>query len=140
MDEHQYTLPEAKRGAILCAIREALQARQEVLFAYLHGSFAEGRPFRDVDVAVYLREDHPDSTGSFDYEMALSVALSREIGIPVDVRVMNGAPLGFQFAVTKGQVLTSRDEERRLQFVERTWIEYMDFRPLSERMFREMLP
>jgi len=45
---------EAHTDDVRCRLREALEAREEIVFAYLHGSFAEGLPFRDVDVAIYL--------------------------------------------------------------------------------------
>ena len=45
---------EAERANLTEAIRQGLQARPEVMFAYLHGSFLTGGPYRDVDVAVWL--------------------------------------------------------------------------------------
>ena len=54
-------------------LREALEARAEIIFVYLHGSFAEGLPFHDVDVAVYLDLAYAMVTDIFDYEMSLSV-------------------------------------------------------------------
>lgn len=35
-------------------LRELLENRKEIAFAYLFGSFLEGEGFRDVDVALYL--------------------------------------------------------------------------------------
>jgi hypothetical protein len=116
-----------------------VETRQEILFAYLHGSFAEALPFHDIDVAVFLDEQQATGKDAFEYENSLSVALTRALQLEVDCRVLNNAPLGFQFNVTKGQVLISRDEKRRLDFVERTWIMYWDFRPISEMMLREAL-
>ena len=129
----------SERAAVTGRLREILETRQEILFACLHGSFAEGRPFHDVDVAVFLDEQQATGKDAFEYENSLSVALTRALELEVDCRVINHAPLGFQFNVTKGQVLVSRDEKRRLTFVERTWIMYWDFRPVSEMMLREAL-
>ena len=139
MDESTHMASAAQRAALIKKLRVFLESRAELLFAYLHGSFAEGLPFHDVDVAVFLDEQQATEKDAFEYENSLSVALTRALQLEVDVRVINHAPLGFQFNVTKGQVLISRDEKRRLKFVERTWIMYWDFRPISEMMLREAL-
>jgi len=139
MDESTHMASAAQRAALIKKLRVFLESRAELLFAYLHGSFAEGLPFHDVDVAVFLDEQQATGKDAFEYENSLSVALTRALQLEVDCRVLNNAPLGFQFNATKGQVLISRDETRRLDFVERTWIMYWDFRPISEMMLREAL-
>ena len=65
--------------------------------------------------------------------------LSRCVGLEVDVRVLNYSPLGFQFNVTKGKLLFTRDERFHQEFVERVWLEYMDFNFLSRQILREAL-
>jgi len=52
------------RGTITSALREALSQRQEVVAAYLFGSYATGRerPDSDVDVAVLLDTETPTAT------------------------------------------------------------------------------
>ncbi|HSJ57149.1 MAG TPA: nucleotidyltransferase domain-containing protein, partial [Anaerolineae bacterium] len=107
-------------------LREALAALDEVRFAYLHGSAAEGLAYRDLDVALYLDPAHPAAGDSFDYEMDLSVDLTRRLTFPVDVRVLNRAPLGFQQAVTTGVILVVRDEEELFGYIERVAMERMD--------------
>ena len=132
-------MSKAQRTALVIRLRGLLEKGTEIVFAYLHGSFAEGLPFHDIDVAVFLGEQQSKTMEYVDYENELSVTLTRALEAPVDVRALNTAPLGFQFNATRGQVLISRDEDFRLDFVERTWIEYMDFRPISELILREAL-
>ena len=114
-------------------LREALEARAEIIFVYLHGSFAEGLPFHDVDVAVYLDLAYAMVTDIFDYEMSLSVELTRALRFPVDVHVLNSAPLGFQHSVLQGEVLLARDEDKLTDFIERVGFESMDFAKLGQR-------
>ena len=45
--------PETRAG-IVAQLRAALAERPEIRLAYLLGSFAQARPFRDIDIAVYL--------------------------------------------------------------------------------------
>jgi len=124
---------------VRCRLREALEARPEIIFAYLHGSFAEGLPFHDVDVAVYLDPAFAMVTDIFDYEMSLSIELTRLLRFPVDVHVLNGAPLGFQHSVLQGEVLLVRDEDKLTDFIERVALEYMDFAYLGHRYLLEVL-
>ena len=120
-------------------LQKALEARAEIVFAYLHGSFAEGLPFHDVDVAVYLDPAFAMVTDIFDYEMSLSIELTRLLRFPVDVHVLNGAPLGFQHSVLQGEVLLVRDEDKLTDFIERVALEYMDFAYLGHRYLLEVL-
>ena len=43
-----------EREAILNTLQRALEMQPEVVFAHVHGSFLEDRPFHDIDLAVYL--------------------------------------------------------------------------------------
>jgi len=101
-----------------------LKEQPEISFAYLHGSFVDGPAFHDLDVAVYL--DSPQSD-PFDYEMELSVELTRTLRLPVDIQVLNGAPLGFQRQVLQGELLFARDEVQLTDFIEYVANEYTAF-------------
>lgn len=139
MDEHARVITEADTDNVRHQLREALEARAEIIFAYLHGSFAEGLPFHDVDVAVYLDPTVAMTTDTFDYEMNLSVKLTRTLRFLVDVHVLNGAPLGFQHSVLQGEALLVRDEDKLTDFIERVSLEYMDFAYLGRRYLLEVL-
>ena len=119
-------------------LRELLAAHAEIDFAYLFGSFADGLPYHDVDVAVFLRPAPAPAT-VFDYEMDLSVALTLALHVEVDVHVLNGAPRGFQHAVLHGQPLLVRDEERLTDFIEEIGLEVMEFAYLADLYLREVL-
>ena len=130
---------EAHTSKVRYRLQKALEAKSEIVFAYLHGSFAEGLPFHDVDVAVYLDPAFAMVTDIFDYEMSLSIELTRLLRFPVDVHVLNGAPLGFQHSVLQGEVLLVRDEDKLTDFIERVALEYMDFAYLGHRYLLEVL-
>ena len=133
------TTLEAHTNDVRYRLREKLEARAEIIFAYLHGSFAEGLPFHDVDVAVYLDPALATTMDIFDYEMNLSVKLTRALRFLVDVHVLNGAPLGFQHSVLQGEALLVRDEDELTDFIERVSLEYMDFAYLGRRYLLEVL-
>ena len=129
--------PKQSRREVVRRLAEALEERPEIVFAYLHGSFQEGLPFRDVDVAVFVEKGMVEDP--VWYAIKLGVTLTKSLRLPVDVQVLNDAPLSFQFSACKGEVLVCRDEARRLDFLERTWDAYWDFRPFLREYLRELV-
>lgn len=116
-----------------------LVGREEIIFAYVHGSFAEGRPFRDIDVAVWVRLEGIPLGDPLDYEMDAGIELSRLLRVPVDIRRLNDAPVSFQYHATRGIVLFSRDDEIRYACVERSRRTYWDFEPVARAYLAEVL-
>ena len=120
----------ATRERIIKVIKEGLSKNEAVIFAYLHGSFAEGGSFRDIDVATFVGEQGRE----IEIESDLSYELSEKTFYPVDVKVINKAPVAFQMAVLrKGIVLLSRSELVRTDFIEdvsKRYLEYTRFRDI----------
>ncbi len=130
--------PEEKQHlrALLAA---RLEGKEEILFAYVYGSFVQG-PFRDIDIAVFLADGSTGLSDPLRYEMALEQELEEVVGVPIDVRVLTLAPLSFAFTVLRtGEILVSRDERARCEFVCRIIAEYHDFSYYRERYRREAL-
>ena len=130
---------ETERANLTQAIRQGLEARPEVAFAYLHGSFLTGGPYRDVDVAVWLDPARVPASEWTRYAVDLSTALHLELRVPVDVQVLNGASVAFRYHAQKGQPLVVRDPEFLAEFRARTWDEYFDFLPFARQYLRETL-
>ncbi|MBI5378744.1 MAG: nucleotidyltransferase domain-containing protein [Nitrospirae bacterium] len=114
----------------------ALGVQEKISFAYLHGSF--GRfPFRDIDIGAYCLISEEEV---FDFELEMSTELERVTGYSVDFKVLNYAPIGFQFSVIhEGDLLFERDRALRLDFVEATGLKYMDYYELSKSYFKELM-
>ena len=129
MDVRYLELGGEERERIVREIRRALSEVGGVVFAYLHGGFVERRFFRDVDVAVWL-EDPGDRRL---VEVDLPARLEAELGIPIDVRVLNEAPLPFRHHVfSRGVLLFSRDETLRVRLLDETLRMYFDLKLLNE--------
>jgi len=47
-----------KRDELLGRVEKHLLSRKEILFAYAHGSFLRGKHFRDLDIGVFLDQEH----------------------------------------------------------------------------------
>ena len=50
-----YKLPMETKHQILERLASLMKNREEVVFAYAHGSFTEDIPFHDIDLGVYVQ-------------------------------------------------------------------------------------
>jgi predicted nucleotidyltransferase len=120
-------------------LQDILPDRPEILLGLLHGSFLTGGPFRDVDVALFLDPSAISREAFRNYEMEQAVHWSARLGVPIDVRALNDAPVTFRYHALKGRVLLVRDEELLDDLRARTWDEYCDFAPFAKRYLREVM-
>lgn len=113
---------------LLRDVRRLLEDVEGVVFAYAHGSFLEPGSFRDLDVALWVK----DAGEAFRYTVDLSARLEAEVGVPVDIHVLNEAPLPFKRHVfTHGELLLSSDDEYRLNVLDETLRKYFDLEQLN---------
>jgi predicted nucleotidyltransferase len=139
MEKEFYYIEPASREVLIEKVRKELEKEDEIIFAYLFGSFLYQTSFRDVDIAIYLKEGKVPEGEVFDYTLELSQRLSLIISLPVEVQVINYAPLGFKFSVLKhGRVLFSKDEGLRSDIIEAVSQEYMDFYEHSLEYLRDL--
>jgi len=120
------------REALIATLGTELADRADVAFAYVFGSLLAGDSVRDIDVAIWTTE-WADATA----DVELAVHLSRAIGLPVDVRRINDAPLSFRFHVFRGRLLLVRDELALSSLIEDTARAYHDIAPLMRRATRD---
>lgn len=124
---------ETKDALALC-----LQDRPEILFAILYGSAAEGLPFRDLDIGLFVDRVSVPASAELDYAFALADELEQAASHPIDVRVINDAPLPFRYNVSRGIPLMVNDKEVFARFLERTWDEFLDFQPVAMQYLKEL--
>ena len=132
----QFSLSAPEKEEIAQQLAEKLKAKPEVLFAFVYGSFLEGT-FRDIDVGIFLEESQVPLEEQLEYQLNLLEELSPLTEYPLDVRVINGAPLAFRYNFTCGRLLFTRDEALLAQLIERTRDQYFDFLPVIEKYLEE---
>jgi predicted nucleotidyltransferase len=121
-------------------LKRKLSSRGEIIFSYIHGSFLDNYPFRDIDIAIYVDQEKINSQQAFDYSFQLSLDLSKGKGVEIDIQIMNYAPLGFRHSVLKnGKLLFSKNEKLRLDLIENTSLEYIDFYELSLQYIHDVV-
>ena len=128
-------LSDEKRVILIQRLSGILQDRNEAVFTYLFGSFVEGLPFHDIDIGVYVSNIKEGE--STLYSLDLAHILSKKIQFPVDVRVLNFAPVTFLYHVIRGKLILDKNEEFRLGLVERTIAKYLDLKPIARTGIRE---
>ncbi len=126
-------------------ICDVLANSPDIAFVYVHGSALERDDPHDIDLAIYLREEafarYERGGGvSMDFAIPLESTLEIEVGMAVDVQVLNRAPLSFRARVSaQGQVAVDNAPALRDEFEYRSRYEYFDFRPRRQEYLAEVL-
>lgn len=118
---------EAREGLVTCMHR-VLSGYPDVRFGVVFGSFLDAESFRDIDVGIW-------TTGSARSRLDLELAttLTAQLGMPIDVRRLNDAPVPFLFHALRGRAVAVRDEVFLADLMERTARDYHDRAPLLRR-------
>jgi hypothetical protein len=138
MQHKKHVLPKSERAGISETIAERLsRSYPEIAAAYIFGSFAGQESFGDIDIGILLvGEELP---APLEYELSMEAALEKELRLPVDVRVLNSAPLSFQHHVIKsGLLIIDKDPNLRAAFEGRVRKQYFDFSRFRKRYLREV--
>lgn len=128
-------------GTIEERLREILAAhaeREGIAAAYLFGSVARGTagPGSDVDVGVLYAEDPPLTLAGMGFR--LEGELEEAVGMPVQVIVLNHAPVDLSIRVLRdGKLLVDRDRTKRVRFEVKTRFEFWDLEPYL-KLYRRM--
>lgn len=131
-----YRIESKRKEEILKQISTKLKTLLEIEFAYAYGSFVKEDLFRDIDIAIYIKDRQRIS---LEHELDLEAELYRKIGFPVDVRVLNSAPNTFCFhAIKEGRLLFCKNESKRAEFESRVFSSYTDFASFRIRYLEEV--
>lgn len=121
-------------------LREHLaRTRPEIVGAWLFGSVARGTsgPASDVDVAVLLEREPPRTLEGIGGDLAAE--LGRVAGRPVDLVILNRASCDLVHHVLRdGKLLADRDPRARVGFEVRKRREFLDLKPILDRIRRRI--
>ena len=122
--------------AIIATLRSELHAEPDIVAAYLYGSVARGtqRFDSDVDVALLLDSDPPDTLESLRLDLAARI--EEKTGQPVQIVILNRTPCDLAHRVRRdGQLLIDRAPRRRIAWEVKSRNEYFDMEPIR-RLYR----
>lgn len=112
-------------------IADVFSSRTDVMAVYLFGSTARGtaRAGSDIDVAVLFDAPPPGTLSGPRF--VIEGELERALGTPVDLVVLNDAPVDLRTRVLRdGRLLVERDRPARIAFEVRTRNEAFDLEPV----------
>jgi predicted nucleotidyltransferase len=123
-----HTVQPDQREGLFTRLPIELGQESGIRFAYLYGSVLESDRIHDVDVGLFL--DDTVLAQQVQIMDTLSAKLTAAVRLPVDVRVINEAPLSFLYHVLRGRLLLCRDEGFLTDMLEDVARRYLDLAPL----------
>ncbi len=130
-------------SSMLDKMRHVFSGHDEIVAAYLFGSYAEGHARSDSDIDIGLLLSDNSNAGAM-YPVHIAGELEDAAGTKqeMDVRILNNGTLRFLHQVLKGKLLFCRDDKKRIDFETSTIDRYLDFKPFLDdydRMRKERL-
>jgi|Deesub1362B_J571_1020462.scaffolds.fasta_scaffold00457_23 hypothetical protein len=119
-------------------LKKELEKEKDVIFAYIFGSYAEGRegPLSDFDIAIFLKNTSKDF---FERKIGLNNLVTSILKTDeVDIVILNEANVEISFNIIKnGFLFISKDEKSRIEYEKKIIKYYMDFEYYRRRMIKE---
>ncbi len=127
-----------EKKEIIRTISDILRAKEYIIFAYIFGSFTSEDIFEDVDVGIFVSVERLQSP--IKIELETENELEDTVRIPVDVRIINNAPLSFVYNILKRNiVIVDKDKLLRADFEGLIYKKYFDFQHLRKEYLREII-
>jgi len=130
-------LPEAEKAAVLERIAALLGEKQNILFAYVFGSYVRENEFADIDIGIFVADEIIEG---LDLEFKMEDEIQSLVHFPVDVRVINRAPSSFVYRLIKeGRLVNDSAPSRRADFEGLVFKRYSDFSFYRKQYLREVI-
>jgi hypothetical protein len=131
------SVPKKKKDEIVNTISALLARYEDINSAYLHGSFLSAKTFGDIDLGLLVTH----TPGNIiEYETNIEIEIEGQVNIPVDVRVLNNAPVSFvQNVIRGGKLVLDKQPNVRSDFESYSLRKYFDFAPFRRRYLSEVI-
>jgi predicted nucleotidyltransferase len=110
-------------------IEKLLKDEENIIFAYVFGSYVDGSYHRDsdIDIALFLKEE------SFDYYLCITHLLEKNVKKRIDVTILNNTKNLYllENIIKKSKVI--KNSKLREDFEIKKWHEILDFKELQQR-------
>ena len=132
-----HTLSRSEKEKIIQVISSHFfQQYDEILAVYIFGSFLSERQFSDIDIGIITAID---LIKPLDFELNLENRLENLIKYPIDIRILNRAPISFSQNVFRtGRVIIDKNPNLRADFQARVLKQYFDFSPFQQKYLQEV--
>jgi len=127
----------SKKDKIIKKIKNLVQNQDEIIFAYIFGSFIEEENFHDIDIAIYLNENKTSSKSTF-YEIELSNQIESITSIPIDIIRLNSALDAIVYRASKGLLIKNTNDNLRVNYITTCWKKYWDYQKIIQEYMSEL--
>ena len=127
----------SKKDKIIKKIKNLVQNQDEIIFAYIFGSFIEEENFHDIDIAIYLNENKTSSKSTF-YEIELSNQIENITSIPIDIIRLNSALDAIVYRASKGLLIKNTNDNLRVNYITTCWKKYWDYQKIIQEYMSEL--
>ncbi len=123
------------------SIQHLLERKNEIVFAYLFGSFVEEGTYNDIDIRIYIDQKKYQETvlSKIAYDIHLALEIEKEIKKSVDVIIMNNAPDQIIYSISGGLLILNRHDDIRVDFITQSWARYFDFKYQRDIYLQDVL-
>ena len=121
-------------------LKEVLEKGENILFAYLYGSYVHNLKDSgsDIDVAVYLKHSNLKEYIKEEEELT-HILITKLHTDKIDLRILNTLPFLLQYQIIKeGIPVFVRDESERVDFETRVMNRFFELKPYLEE-YKQML-
>jgi len=125
-----------EREIIIQKLSNVLRDKHNIIFAYIFGSFSSEKSFKDIDIGIFISDNESDA---LKIELNMEREMEDLIRMPVDVRILNRAPISFVYQVIKGGItIADKNKDLRADFEGLTLKKYFDFQHLRNEYLKEV--
>jgi len=121
---------------IISAIKHKLSENDEIIAAYLFGSFLHSKEYEDIDIGIILEKSFkPDYLYEINLTKILEEFFKKKFDkyIEFDIHILNNQNLRFLFSILqKAMLIISKNDKKRAKFESQVIIRYLDIKPLYE--------
>jgi len=123
------------------SIKQLLARKNEIVFAYLFGSFVEEVTYNDIDVAIYIdpKKYKKILASKIAYDIKLALEIEKETKNTVDLIIINNAPDHLIYSISAGLLIVNRHDDLRVDFITQSWARYFDFKYQRDMYLQNVL-
>jgi uncharacterized protein len=134
-----YHLSKQKKEEVIGKITNFLTRQPLIVFAFLFGSFLTEKVFRDIDIGIFVKQLSPAEFSATEISLVCRLEQELNFSYPLEVKIINAAPLAFAFQVIRGALLFSRNDELLTDYMEATAHRYLDLEPWRDHYIKEAM-
>lgn len=134
------------KNEIIGLIKDYLLKRDEIIFAYIFGSFVKKENYHDIDIAVFINEQfdykNPDYF-SYGYESKIIGELTLLVRKNIDFVILNDASLTLKKNIIKNNILIiDKNKSKRINFenlVRKMFLDSENLRKIKQNILLKKL-